>query len=272
MVSTAKLIMIACWAIWQSLIYMLLSICAIMVFHCDMSMDNTEFNYLLYIAYFRNAACGPVNWGNLGLDTPYVEPILKTISPNVIRTNDFAYAYLVLSCMWMMASLLLIIGVTSSWILRAVFSIMWMVVCWSVLTMDAVASIMFMIDITSTMTTSGFLDFIGVLNKEDVMNFAEKIPDFFLPIPSILMTLVASRGVIFFFANLSCLVFVTLAVRKQLRSREEIEMREIDNPEEPDNPEKPGEPEKSDKPEKPAKRQKRQKPDKSEKIEPNAEV
>lgn len=117
-----------------------------------------------------------------------------------------------------------------------VFSFPWIITCCAVLSLDAVATVIFIIDITKTtvikpikpytkklkllysQTIAGFLDFIGVINRDEFLPHAQSFPPYLLPIPAVVMMLVANRGVIFWAINISCLIYVIISVRKLVKN------------------------------------------------------
>ncbi|GAB0099179.1 hypothetical protein DMENIID0001_150250 [Sergentomyia squamirostris] len=214
------LLFISIWTIVQGVGYAVLAAMGMQFHNCELDVKSTQVNYVIYLTYFRQSECGDtvLNWDALEIyPTPSMNITLPEVTEVVLRTQTMVLVYLIISCAWVVASIMLIVGAFSPCIKGRVlrfFCYPWALVCLLVLIQDGVATYFYVSDIILSRGVSGFLDLIGIHYDPDYYFIFASIPPHVLILPSLMMSLLSSRGVLGWFINLSCFIYVCITIRK----------------------------------------------------------
>ncbi|XP_055688589.1 uncharacterized protein LOC129793064 [Lutzomyia longipalpis] len=213
-----SMLFIGLFALIQAIAFLVMGIFGILAHQCDVQMDTSQLNYLIYLTYFRHAQCGEVNWQLLGIDLP---PGVQVIKPDVsdvaLRMQIFIKIYIVTSCLLIITSIMFIAGTSSSCLSRAFlrfFCYAFAVTFLVNFVFDLVATGFHIYDITWTTTLYNFLEFIQVENRDQLMQYLGDVSIVALPIPSVIMTVVSSRGVLIAIMNFTGIIIVFMSIKK----------------------------------------------------------
>uniref|UniRef100_A0A1L8D9T8 Uncharacterized protein n=1 Tax=Nyssomyia neivai TaxID=330878 RepID=A0A1L8D9T8_9DIPT len=206
------------FALIQAIAFLVMGVFGILAHQCDIQMDGSQLNYLIYLAYFRHAQCGEVNWSLLGISLP---PGVQVIQPDVtdvaVRMQIFIKIYIVLSCVWIITSIMFISGTISSCLSRSFLRFVcyaFAVTCLLNFVFDLVATGFHIYDITWTTTLYDFLEFIQVENRDQLMQYLGDVSIVALPIPSVIMTVVSSRALLIAILNVTGMIIVFMSTKK----------------------------------------------------------
>lgn len=166
-------------------IYVTLSLLAILVRNCDISMSGNPLTYMMFLLYFRGecwtlrlslclltyltnisvSECkGVMDWNNLEAPNPDVTARFPDESEAVHRTFIFALVYLGLYSALIIFALLSLFSVNNSCLGRKSFFISfapWILVCCAILVMDVLATVYYISDTVSTTVRTIFNEHIA---------------------------------------------------------------------------------------------------------------
>ncbi|XP_046390069.1 uncharacterized protein LOC124158795 [Ischnura elegans] len=224
----------------EALIWLGLSIVGLETYDCNVAVTD-DIASIMYLIYFYNKACmegaNPV-FPEPGYTTPEGFTIpsdftfpenmtIPTIMPDVVipseRTHGWVFAYVILSGVWALTSILLIVG--SSVGFKGFHAIWYYVPCVlttaTVIVTDTVAAIIYGLDIPKTEDIKGLLDFVGIYDYKGMIekSFNEQNGEVknFTPVPSIIMVVIFCRGLILWIINLIVFLQLTLAMKKTMQ-------------------------------------------------------
>ncbi|XP_059614452.1 uncharacterized protein LOC132260397 [Phlebotomus argentipes] len=206
------------FALIQAIGFLIMGIYGILAHQCDVQMDTSQLSYLIYLAYFRHAQCGEVNWSLLGIDIPPgVQVIMPDVSDVAVRMQIFIKIYIVLSCVWILTSIMFIAATSSSSFSRSFlrfFCVAFAITCLLNFVFDLISTGFHIYDITWTTTLMNFLEFIQVENRDQLLPYLQDVSIVALPIPSVIMAVVSSRGVIIAIINFTGMIIVFMSMKK----------------------------------------------------------
>jgi len=204
----------AIFTLIQAIIWAVVAIYSCAIFECKLDFpmkpydgDTPKSASLLFFTYLR---------GFCYSDT---DSILWQ-SPAASRTYRWMIAYAVISCLWIPCAALLfgaaINNLRGKYILHMIYP--WLFLTGVVLLCDLIAAIVYAIDISKTLTTEGYLEFIGF--------DAEGIPGLsglsgVTVLPAVELTLFFSRLIVIFIIN-AVLFGVVIQVVRGIRKRSTI--------------------------------------------------
>ncbi|XP_055325191.1 uncharacterized protein LOC129579287 [Sitodiplosis mosellana] len=220
MATRAIVILIAIWCVIQGFAYGIMSILALLAHDCQLPMRQSKIPYLMYIIFFRDQRCDlnqRIDWNIVADIPPPTEPIWPSVTQVAFRTNIIAFVYLTLSTIWIITSLMLIVGCFMACLQRVAYYLL--VMPWAIFTtltsiLDVVAVGFFFYDLFNTLNTESFVHHMEMQNTST--EFASLlISANILPIPAVIMLIVAGRGFIFWCFNILSIPIV-LAYMKNI--------------------------------------------------------
>ncbi|XP_055689020.1 uncharacterized protein LOC129793221 isoform X1 [Lutzomyia longipalpis] len=229
MVSCGRRVGLLCVAIWsmaQSAGYLIASILGMRAFNCDVDMKTSQVNYFIYLLYFRQSSCGneTLDWDALEIwPAPEVEIPLPDTTEAVLRTQSIVTTYLILSILWLVASVMVVVAMFSPCMGRKTlkfFLYPWALVCIFVLIGDVTATYFHVWDIINTRNTVSLIDFLGIPYESEYYFYFNAIPPHIMILPALMMSLLSSRAVIGWFLNLSALIYVCVTIRKLSKKKQ----------------------------------------------------
>ncbi|XP_031631458.1 uncharacterized protein LOC116345877 isoform X2 [Contarinia nasturtii] len=214
-------ILIGVWSVIQGFAYGIMSILALLAHDCQLPMTQSRVPYLMYIIFFRDQKCGPIQWNIVTHNPPPIEPVWppnEAVTHVAFRTNIIALVYLLLSTIWIITSLMLIVGCFMACLGRVAYYLLmmpWAVFCTITSIFDVVAVGFFFYDLFNTLNTESFVRHLHMQNTRT--EIAELIIDpNVLPIPAVIMLIVAGRGFIFWCFNILSIPIVLAYARNIL--------------------------------------------------------
>ncbi|KAJ6642468.1 hypothetical protein Bhyg_07419 [Pseudolycoriella hygida] len=199
----------------QSVAYGSLAFMGLLAHTCQMSMNGSRLSHFLYTVYFRDHNCQPVNWAFLIGQTVPIEPIMPDITHVASRTNIFALTYFVVSILWLVSSLMMIVGTCISCMGKCGYYLLfhpWIYITILNVILDAVATGFFIWDlVNSTVSWSSFLHHLEVSNASSLPNISD---EYILAMPSVIMLCIAFRVLIFWILNIAFIPIVLTLGKK----------------------------------------------------------
>jgi hypothetical protein len=198
-------------------IYVALGVLAILVRQCIMKMEGDPFLHMMYLSYFRESSCQKqVNWAELGVTGENIpQPIFPNETRAVSDTFIFSVVYVSLHGALILTAIYALFGIKGSclskWLNYIVYFVPWIVVSVAILALDVTATTYYMIDSIRNQNAGEFLTFLEVENRQEMLPYFEKVPEYLYMLPAVIMFLGSSKGFILLLLNLVIILAISSA-------------------------------------------------------------
>lgn len=220
----------------QGALYLVLSIWALLAIECQFDMTSTNLGTIMYFIYFRNSACTEVIWSRSSYQDVANLPKVTFVAE---RTEGLVIFYIAISFLWVLTSLLVIVGATRRKLSKTAFHCYftpWAIVIIAGCLLDVIATVFHIIDICHTTTAESTFEYLNVQNIWEILPAAERNYSHF-SFPSIIFTCVSCRLLVLFLFNFFGMIWaVRQATQLIFKPEGELEQNERSTSESIENP------------------------------------
>ncbi|XP_053686619.1 uncharacterized protein LOC128736164 [Sabethes cyaneus] len=200
--------------------YTFFTVSGILAHTCSINMTRSPEMYAIYLFYLRSSECGNINLTHLGLpgSIAEVQVDVPDVAAAAQRTYIFCIIGVVLFGLWMITSFIMLGSACTPCMSRCCIAmgiIPYTITLFLVLTFSAVTFVFYLIDFIGSFDMYFVMDLLEIQNQEVVRYAFEQIESIYLIVPSLLLWLTASFGVILWFMFL-ILAFVMLGTASRL--------------------------------------------------------
>ncbi|CRL02932.1 CLUMA_CG015791, isoform A [Clunio marinus] len=195
-------------------IFVGMTVLAILVRNCTIDMDSSPLVYMMFLLYFRIDECkGIINWSNLGLEST-VTAIIPPETDATYRTFIFVIVYICLHGALIFTALYSLLGINNSCLGRRsfpMFFVPWLFVCTSIVVMDIVATVYYIMDVVAVGSVEGLMELLEIGNPTIVGPVLQELPAQWKFLPPIIMFLVTAKFFIFLIVDVIVIAVATRA-------------------------------------------------------------
>ncbi|XP_055528762.1 uncharacterized protein LOC129720897 [Wyeomyia smithii] len=199
--------------------YTFFSVSGILVHNCDVDLTRSPEAYAIYLFYLRSA-CGEINLTHLGLPDPGTD--IRIDVPDVAAASHRTYIFCIIGValygLWFITSIMMLGTACTPCMGRGCIAVgiyPYIIVLFLVLIFSVVTFVFYLIDFIGSFDLDFVLDLLEIENAEAVRSYFEQIESIYLVVPSLLLWLTASFGVLFWFMFL-IFAFVMLGTASRL--------------------------------------------------------